>query len=242
MKTKIIGISIGVILIGLIIFILTKQENVEPPQVKEAANEGKRVPSPKVVNQEGTKPQIALKVAPKTVGASPIGKMPDPSDKEAMEKFFNKAFMAWNDKVASLIVDELKLGQEALDKYSAIRNDFYQAQFTIFQTQSSQEPQGTENKEGQRRLASALKNAKEILQNDHGINLDSDELNGSTDYPKVQEAIQAAMAKDSNQFLADHLKKVENVLGPEGFKKYQQLKTDFNNQITDEDQEPLFKI
>ncbi len=238
MKTKIIGISFGVLLIGAIIFIVSKQEQVATPQIKDQEKVTKIIPK---IEEKVTAPQINP-TPTVTEKSSSLGKMPDPSNKEEMEAFFNKAFIAWNDKVASLIVNDLKLNQDALDKYSKIRNDYYESQFSPFQVQTAMEPQGTENKEGQRRLASVLKTIKSNLEEEHGIDLDSDELNPKADNDKIQSAIENALLKDSNQFLGDHLNKVKEVLGNEGFKKYQKIKDDFNNEITEEGSEPLFKI
>lgn len=237
MKTKIIGISFGVLLIGAIIFIISKQEQVAAPEIKDQGKVTKLIPKKE---EKVTSPQIKATVTEKA--SSSLGKMPDPSDKEEMEAFFNKAFIAWNDKVASLIVNDLKLGQDALDKYSKIRNDYYESQFSLFQVQTAMEPKGTENKEGQRRIASVMKNIKANLEEEHGINLDSDELNPKADDDKIKSAIENALLKDSNQFLGDHLNKVKDVLGNEGFKKYQKIKDDFNKDIIEEGSEPLFKI
>ncbi len=238
MKTKIIGISFGVILIVAIIFIVSKQEFVETPETREQEKVTKIIPK---------KEEKVTATPTKTTGLvtetpSALGKMPDPSNKEEMEAFFNKAFIAWNDKVASLIVNDLKLGQDALDKYSKIRNDYYESQFSLFQVQTAQEPKGTENVEGQRRLASTIKNVKDQLENDYGINLDTDEINSKEDRTKVKNAIENALIKDSNKFLGDHLNQLKDVLGNDGFKKYQKIKDDFNKEITEEGSEPLFKI
>lgn len=238
MKTKFIVISFGVLLIGVIVFIITKQESpvVSTPKVEEKIGKTIEKESVKLISQ---KPETKVQVSAKSQF---LGTMPDPSDKEAMEQFFNKAFMAWNEKVASLIVNDLKLGQDALDKYSKIRDDFYQAQFAHFQVHTSAEPSGGEDKESQRRLASLGKNFKELLETDHGINFDKDELSPKEDFPKIQKAVQDALQKDSDKFLSNHLKQVKEVMGNEGFKKYEKLKEDFNNEITEEEGEPLFKI
>lgn len=239
MKTKIIGISFGVLLIGAIVFIIsTQDQKADPEIIKDQEKVTKLIPKKE---EKVTSPQMKATVAV-TEKSSSLGKMPDPSNKEEMEAFFNKAFIAWNDKVASLIVNDLKLDQEALDKYSKIRDDYYESQLSLFQVQTGHEPQGTENKEGQRRMASTMKNIKKNLEEEHGINLDTDELNPKADKEKIQSAIENALLKDSDQFLGDHLNKVKGVLGNEGFKKYQKIKDDFNNEITEEGSEPLFKI
>jgi hypothetical protein len=239
MKTKFIVISLGAILTVAIIFLVSKQETAETPEAKNELSVTKI--TPKETTPTASEPVEATKQVAVATKGSPIGKMPDPSDKAEMEEFFNKAFLAWNDKVSSLIINELKLGQDALDKYASIRDDFYQSQFTLFQVQTSQEPHGTENKEGQRRLASALNKTKDILEKDHGINLDEDELS-KEDEKKVQAAVQKAMNADASNFKNDHLKKLEKVLGKDGFQKYEKLKNDFNNEITEDGAEPLFKI
>ncbi|MFI5390903.1 MAG: hypothetical protein ACHQYQ_06035 [Bacteriovoracales bacterium] len=238
MKTKIIGISFGALLIVAIIFIVKNQEFVETPQTKD----GKKFAKPAPKEEEKT---ISLSTKPTglvTERPSPLGKMPDPEQKEEMEAFFNKAFIAWNDKVASLIVNDLKLGQDALDKYEKIRDDYYESQFALFQVHVGNEPKGSENKDEQRRLASTVKNVKSQLVADYGIDLDKDEINSKEDYSKVQNAIQNALGQDNKKFLGNHLNKVKDVLGEEGFKKYQKLKDYFNNEISEGGSEPLFKI
>ncbi|MFI5391877.1 MAG: hypothetical protein ACHQYQ_10995 [Bacteriovoracales bacterium] len=239
MKTKIIGISFGVGLIVAIIFIVKNQEFVESPQTKD----GKKLAKPAPKEEEKTiSPSIKSKGLVVTEKSSPLVKMPDPEQKEEMEAFFNKAFIAWNDKVASLIVNELKLGQDAIDKYQKIRNDYYESQFSLFQVHTANETKGSENKDEQRRLASTISNVKAQLEADYGIDLDKDELNSKEDISKVQNAIQNALGQDNKKFLGNHLNKVKDVLGDEGFKKYQKLKDDFNNEISEGGSEPLFKI
>lgn len=238
MKTKFIVISIGVFLTIAIIFIIQKQQPAETPEFKveeKVVKTTTKEPVKTIFENPETKVEVPVK-------SPTIGKVPDPADKEAMEEFFNKAFIAWNDKVASLIVNDLKLGQDALDKYSKIRNDFYQSQFAIFQVHTSAEGPGNEDKESQRRLASTGNNFKNKLEENYGINFDSDQLNTKDDFRNIQKAVNDTLKNDSDQFLADHLKQVKDVLGNEGFKKYKKIKDDFNNDITEEGSEPLFKI
>ena len=241
MKTKIIGISFGVLWIVAIIFIVRKQESFESPQTKYGKKFAIRPPEKeekKIISPSINKP-TGIVVTEKS---SPLGKMPDPSQKDEMEAFFNKAFIAWNDKVASLIVNDLKLGPEVLDKYEKIRDDYYESQFALFQVHAGNEPKGSENKDEQRRLASTMNNVKAQLEADYGIDLDQDEINLKEDYPKVQTAIKNALEKDNKQFHGNHLKQVKEILGNEGFKKYQKIKDDFNKEITEDGSEPLFKI
>jgi hypothetical protein len=239
MKTKIIGISFGALLIVAIIFILKNQEFVEPPQTKDGKKLAKPAPKEEEKKISPTTKTTGLAVTEKSL---PLGKMPDPEQKEEMEAFFNKAFIAWNDKVASLIVNDLKLGQEALDKYEKIRNDYYESQFSLFQVHTANETKGSENKDEQRRLASTISNVKAQLAADDGIDLDKDEINSKEDISKVQNAIQNALGQDNKKFLGNHLNKVKDILGNEGFKKYQKIKDDFNKEITEDGSEPLFKI
>lgn len=238
MKTKFIVISFGVILIGAIIFIVSKQESPEISAPKLQEKVGKTIEKEPV---KGIPPKSEPKVEVKAK-AQGLGKMPDPADKEAMEEFFNKSFIAWNDKVASFIVNDLKLGQDALDKYSKIRDDFYQAQFALFQVHTSAETQQSEDKESQRRLASTGRNFKDNLEADYGIDFDKDKINPKEDFPKIQKAVQDTLQKDSEQFLSNHLNQVKELMGNDGFNKYQKLKDDFNNEITEEGDPPLFKI
>jgi hypothetical protein len=241
MKTKIIGISFGILLIVAIIFIVRKQESFESPQTKygkKFAIRPLKKEEEKIISPSINKP-TGIVVTEKS---SPLGKMPDPEQKEEMEAFFNKAFIAWNDKVASLIVNDLKLGQEALDKYEKIRDDYYESQFALFQVHVGNEPTGSENKDEQRRLASTMNNVKAQLEADYGIDLDKDEINSKEEISNVQNAIQKALEQDKKQFLGNHLNKVKDVLGNEGFKKYQKIKDDFNNEISEDGSEALFKI
>jgi tartrate dehydratase alpha subunit/fumarate hydratase class I-like protein len=71
--------------------------------------------------------------------------------------------------------------------------------------------------------------------------LDEDELS-KEDQKKIQDAVQKALNADASNFKDDHLKKVEKLLGKEGYQKYEKLKNDFNNEITEDGDDPLFKI
>ena len=236
MKTKSIILSLGAIFILTVILLLKNQE-VAPPDTTPSkvaqlkSLEIKSIPTEKLESkkEEGQK-------------VSSLGKMPDPADKTSMEAFYAKASAAWNEKVANLIINDLKLGQDALDKYFSIRDEYYQSQFSLLQVQTSQEPDEKRNEEGGRRLASAMKNAKEILEKDYGINLDKDDINIKEDFPKISQAIQKAVIADSAKFHTEKLNQVKDVLGNDGFKKYDKMRNDFNNEITEEGAEAPFKI
>lgn len=254
MNKKIIGSVVVLVLIGVGIYWFTSTKEIRQERATEKAVAKVFKTTPKAVSTDKTKKAKAkpimitdksgkqLKFEPsleeKEIVFDVMKSKKRPSEEELkkVEDFYNKAAVMWEAKMASLIFEDLKLGQSAMDKYNEIREHYQEHRLSFFDAHK-------ESEEDKKEFAKVLNNVVEKIKEDMGVDVNDPNADlRQEDAAKIQEAMFKALSEKEKDFRKEHLNEIKGVLGDEGFKKYESMKDEYNNQVTEGKVDPLFNI
>lgn len=253
---KVIGIVIGLVLIGVGYYFLSpgiKEKMEDRKTEKEVAKVYKSTPkvSPwdkvkkapvktiSIKDQSGKELTFEVSAEEKEAVFELIQSKKRPTEEELkmLEDFYNKAASMWEAQVAQLIFEDLGLGQSAMDKYADIKQHYQEHRLSFFDAHRAN------GKEDKAEFAKVLNNVAEKLKNEMGVDImDPNADLRDEDAAKVQEAMFKALSEKEKDFKNEHLEEIKGVLGDDGFKKYQSMKNQFNNSLTEGRVDPLFNL